>query len=106
MNFKDKFYIFKCSMLILSAMIGAGLASGQEVVIFFAQYGFVSIFFLIALFFLLYFGLNLFLKFGAKKYSTDFLKDNKFFKLFECFSLIIFLIIGSAMMACLNELLN
>jgi uncharacterized membrane protein YkvI len=37
-------------MLILSAIIGAGIASWQVVVIFFAQYGFISIVFLVVLF--------------------------------------------------------
>lgn len=100
------FYIFKCSMLILSVVIGAGLASGQEVVTSFAQYGFVSLFFLIFLFFLFFYGLNLFLKFGNINYSVDFVRNNKFFKVFEAVSLIIFLIIGSAMLACVDELLN
>lgn len=100
------FYIFKCSMLILSVVIGAGLASGQEVVTSFAQYGFASLFFLILLFFLFFYGIILFLKFGKNHYSIDFIKNNKFFKVFEIFSLVIFLIIGSAMLACIDQLLT
>lgn len=45
------------------------------------------------------------MKFG-NNYSNDFIKNNKFFKAFESLSLIIFLIIGAAMLACVNELLN
>jgi uncharacterized membrane protein YkvI len=92
-------------MLILSVIIGAGFASGQEVVTSFAQYGFISLFFLILLFFLFFKGLSLFLQFG-NKYSNDFIKNNKFFKIFESLSLVIFLIIGSAMLAGVDDLLS
>lgn len=100
------FEIFKASMLILSAIIGAGLASGQEIVTFFVQYGFMSIFFLILLFFLLFYGFNAFLNFSKKKFNYDLNKKNKFIKFFDILMFFFFLVIGAAMLACLNELMN
>src|SRR5690554_3968762 len=105
-RFKGFSSIFKTSMLILSSIIGAGLASGQEIVIFFVQYGFVSLFFLILLFFLLFFGLKMFLNFGKKEFDNDFKKENKFVKVFDILMFLMFLVIGSAMLACLNELMS
>lgn len=98
--------IFKTSMLILSAILGAGLASGQEIVTFFVQYGFVSLFFLILLFFLLFFGLNMFLNFGRIEFENNFKRKEKFIKIFDILMFFIFLIIGASMLACLNELMN
>lgn len=92
-------------MLIVGTIIGAGLASGQEIVVFFAQYGFVSLFFLIAVFALFYFGFREFLCFGKNCYEIDF-KKNKVFAIFDGFSFFIFIAIGSAMLAGANSLLS
>ncbi len=94
-------------MLILGIVIGAGFASGQEVVVFFAQYGFISLFFLIIFFFLFFYGLKLFLEFGQKeKYAIDYANNKAKFHVLDNFSLIVFVVIGSSMLASANELLN
>lgn len=92
-------------MLIVGTIIGAGLASGQEIVVFFAQYGFVSLFFLIAVFALFYFGFREFLCFGKNCYEIDF-KKNKVFAIFDGFSFFIFIAISSAMLAGANALFS
>ncbi len=102
-----KFYeIFKYSMLIVGTIVGVGLASGQEIVVFFAQYGFISLVFLIPIFILFYFGIKTFLNFGKYKYNLDFIRKSKIFLIFNIISLIIFSIIGSSMIAGINNLLN
>lgn len=102
---KNFFKVFKFSMLIVGTIIGAGLASGQEVVVFFAQYGFVSLFFLVGIFLLFFFGFREFMCFGKRCYSADF-KQNKVFFTFDCFSFVIFIVVGSAMLAGANSLLS
>lgn len=99
--------VFGGAMLILGATIGAGLASGQEVVIFFAKYGFVSIFYAFIFFILFAYGLLTLLKYGQMlKNKPDFLtkhKDN--FILESCFA-IIFLIFSATMLTGAESLLN
>lgn len=102
---KDFKTVFKFSMLIVGAIVGAGLASGQEIVVFFAQYGFVSVFFVVPIFFLFYFGIKQFLGNGRVFYAVDFNKS-KVFKVYDLFSIIIFVAIGSAMISGGNSLLN
>lgn len=92
-------------MLIVGTIIGAGLASGQEIVVFFAQYGFVSIFFLIGVFAVFFFGFKEFLCFGKRCYKVEF-ESNKIFSIFDGFSFLIFIAIGSAMLAGANSLLS
>ena len=103
---KDFFYSLKFSFLILGAIIGAGLASGQEIVVFFTQYGFVSLLFLPLIFIAIYLGLKQTMGFGKICYTSDFLKNNKTMMFFDYLSLIFLTIIGSAMLAGANELCN
>lgn len=94
-------------MLILGSTIGAGFASGQEIVIFFAQYGFVSIFYA-ALFFIIFaYCLTQLLKYGNMlQQKPDFLIKHKSSFLFESVCGIIFLIFSSTMLAGAESLLN
>ena len=94
-------------MLILGSTIGVGLASGQEVVIFFAQYGFISIIFAFLFFILFTYGLIQLLKYGNMlQQKPDFLKNHKQNYLLESFSSIIFLIFSATMLAGAESLLN
>ena len=92
-------------MLIIGTIVGAGLASGQEIVVFFAQYGFVSVFFIVPIFLIFFFGVKQFLCFGANGYAVEF-KDNKGLKIFENLSFAIFVIVSASMLAGANELLS
>lgn len=92
-------------MLIVGTIVGAGLASGQEIVVFFAQHGFISIIFLVPVFFVFNYGIKQFLSYGKRYYTVDF-KENKIFRLYDFLSFFIFVAIGSAMVAGGNELLN
>ena len=94
-------------MMILGAVIGAGLASGQEIVIFFAQYGFVSIVFAFLFFALFAYGLTQFLKYGKfTSKNPDFLKKYPKNFIFESCEGVIFLIFSSTMVAGAESLLN
>ena len=75
---KDIGYIF----LILGTTIGAGLASGQEIVLFFAQYGFVSILFVILFAIIFAISIKILLNYGNlmqknanfnKKYKNEYI---------------------------------
>lgn len=101
---KEFFVALKFSLLVVGAIVGAGLASGQEIVVFFAQYGFVSVFFLIGLFFLFLFGIKQFLSFGKVYYSPDFKNNSGAMKVFDYCSILFLAVIGSAMLAGVNEL--
>ena len=94
-------------MMILGAVIGAGLASGQEIVIFFAQYGFVSILFAFLFFILFSYGLIQTLKYGKFiSQKADFLQNNQKNFIFSSCEGIIFLIFSSTMVAGADSLLN
>lgn len=102
---KEKFvgYI----MLILGSTIGAGLASGQEIVIFFAKFGYVSIIF--AVFFILIFAYSIYtlLNYGRLiSLKPDFIKKYKNEYIFESSYSIIFLVFSSTMIAGADSLLN
>lgn len=93
--------------LLLGTIIGAGFCSGKEICVYFAKYGFGSLFFL-PLFFLIYFFLfRMFLNLGRKKDYPDFSAfnseygKNNFFDLMLCF---IYIIFSSAMFACIQEM--
>ncbi len=78
-------------MLVVGTIVGAGLASGQEIVVFFAQYGFVSLFFNVAIFFIFFFGIRNFLRFEKCTYENDF-KKKKISNIFDIISIVIFAI--------------
>ena len=101
-NFKT---VFKFTMLVVGTIVGAGLASGQEIVVFFAQYGFVSLFFNVAIFFIFFFGIRNFLRFEKCTYENDF-KKKKISNIFDIISIVIFAIIGSTMLAGASQLLS
>lgn len=99
--------VFSGVMLILGATIGAGLASGQEVVIFFAQYGFVSLLYAFIFFILFAYGLIEILKYGQMlQKKPDFLQKHKSNFVFESICAIIFLIFSATMLAGAESLLN
>ncbi len=94
-------------MLILGSTIGAGLASGQEIVLFFAQYGFVSLPFLLAFVFLFSFSILTLFKFG--KISTkekDFDKTIKHQVFFDSCGNAIFIIFSATMVSGIESLFN
>ena len=97
---QEKSYTFDHVSLILGATIGAGFASGQEIVTFFSRFGFVSIFFAIIFFILFSYSINLLLNIGKKNYT--FFSSNYILKS----SLnVIFFIVSANMLAGANELL-
>lgn len=61
---RESICIFQAVSVILGAIIGAGFASGREIVSFFAEYGFLSLIFLIPLFFVFFFSIKLLLTCG------------------------------------------
>ena len=100
---KDIGYIF----LILGTTIGAGLASGQEIVLFFAQYGFVSILFVILFAIIFAISIKILLNYGnLMQKNANFNKKYKNEYIFESASGIIFLIFSSIMLAGAESLLN
>lgn len=93
--------------LVLGTIIGAGFCSGKEICVYFARFGFSSLFFL-PLFFVLYFFLfKLFLSLGRETDYPDFSAFNKqygknnFFDLVLAFTYVVF---SSAMFACIGEM--
>ena len=98
---------FASVMLILGTVIGAGFASGQEIVVFFAQYGFVSIIFAFLFFILFSYGIFEILKYGKfKQKNPDFIKEYPKNCIFDSFEGIIFLIFSSTMIAGAEQLLT
>ena len=98
---------FGSIVLILGAVIGAGLASGQEVVVFFARYGFISILFAFLFFILFAYGLFQILKYGKfKQKCPDFQKKYPKSFIFESCEGVIFLIFSATMVAGAESLLN
>lgn len=98
---------FGSIMLILGAVIGAGLASGQEIVVFFARYGFVSIIFSFLCFILFAYGLYELMKYGKfKQKLPDFSKKYKNNFVFDSCEGLIFLIFSATMVAGAESLLN
>lgn len=92
-------------MLILGSTIGAGLASGQEIVVFFARYGHVSILFAAVFFVVFAFSIKILLEYGTNcNYVPDFEQKSNF--LMESCSNIIFLIFSSSMLAGAESLLS
>ena len=98
---------FSSVMLILGAVIGAGFASGQEIVVFFAQYGFASIISAFLFFILFSYGIYEILKYGKNKQKNpNFIKKYPKNYIFNSFEGIIFLIFSATMVAGAEELLN
>ena len=101
---KNIFTCLKYSFLIIGAIVGAGLASGQEIVIFFAQYGFISLFFLPFLFYFFYIGIKQSFIFGKISYSCDFNNKTREIKLYKYLSIFFLIVIGAAMLSGINNL--
>lgn len=59
--------VFLCTMLIVGTMMGAGFCSGKEIVVYFARFGPVALFFVPALFLLYFFMFRTFMMFGRGK---------------------------------------
>ncbi len=102
--------IYIATMLILGSYIGAGFCSGKEVAIYFANYGFYSLFFVPIFFVLNYFMFKFFLNLGNKNQNKTFGDLNKdiFFKggLLNFLMILVCLIFSSAMYAGLFEISN
>ncbi len=80
--------IFKTSAIIIGAIIGAGFASGKEIFEYFAKYGICSLFFVIPLFFVIFFFVYTYLKFGENKEDFNLKQSNKYLcKQFKIFNL-------------------
>lgn len=97
-----KSYIFDYVALILGATIGAGFASGQEIVTFFARFGFVSVFFVVLFCVIFAYCLNLLLSFSKNSCYNN-LKNNCYL---NSILSIIFFMISANMLAGTNELLS
>lgn len=91
---------FKHICVIIGTMIGAGFVTGKEISVYFAQYGILSLFFLIPLFFVFYSFIYLLLK-HLKSNSS--LLNKKYFKIIL---LIINLIISASMFSACKQLIN
>ena len=98
---------FSYVMLILGSTIGAGLASGQEIVLFFAQYGYISLIFLFIFVLLFSFSILTLFKFGKIiSQQKDFEKTIKHQVFFDSCGNIIFLIFSATMVAGIESLFN
>ena len=93
--------------LVLGTIIGAGFCSGKEICVYFAKFGFSSLFFL-PLFFVIYFFLfKLFLSLGREKDYKDFSSFNKQYGKNNFFDVVLgltYVVFSSAMFACLGEM--
>lgn len=78
--------IFTLVCLILATIIGAGFASGKEIVVFFTNYGLISFLTITLSFFLFYFSVKLFLNYSKTFNTKNIFEVNK--QLFGKFSAI------------------
>ncbi len=78
--------IFTLVCLILATIIGAGFASGKEIVVFFSSYGLISFTTITLSFFLFYFSVKLFLNYSKTFKTKNIFEVNK--QLFGKFSVI------------------
>ena len=101
--------IMPAIFLIVGSIIGAGFASGRELSLFFAEFGYNSLYFLPIVFILFYYCFKLFLSIGAKQKFNNVFEINNlsnsspFFNASIC---IIFMVYASAMFAGSVEVLS
>jgi uncharacterized membrane protein YkvI len=101
--------IFLCVFLITSSIIGAGFASGRELSLFFAEFGYASLYFLPIVFILFYYCFKLFLTIGSKQTYENVLDINKRANcsiFFNITIIVIFLIYSAAMFSGAVEVLS
>lgn len=92
--------------LIVGSIIGAGFASGREISLFFAEFGWASLFFLPIAFILFYFAFKIFLTIGSKEQFENILELNKKTNssvFFDITIVAIYVIYASAMFSCCVE---
>ena len=100
--------VFAATSLIVGSIIGAGFASGRELSLFFAEFGFSSLYFLPIVFILFYYLFKLFLSIGAKQKFENVFEINKVAgssPFFNVAVIVIFLIYAAAMFAGAVEVL-
>ena len=93
--------------LLLGTTIGAGFCSGKEICVYFAKFGFSSLFFLPMFFFIYYFLFKTFLNLGRAQDYPDFSAFNKKYcksTFFDTVLLFTYVIFSSAMFACIGEM--
>lgn len=93
--------------LLLGTIIGAGFCSGKEICVYFAKFGFSSLFFLPMFFFIYYFLFKTFLNLGRAQDYPDFSAFNKKYgksAFFDVVLLFTYVIFSSAMFACIGEM--
>lgn len=93
--------------LIVGCIIGAGFASGRELSLFFAKFGYSSLYFLPIVFILFYYLFKTFLSLGKQKFDNVFEMNKKFGgSIFFNFAVVgVFLIYAAAMFAGAVEVL-
>lgn len=101
--------IFLCIFLITSSIIGAGFASGRELSLFFAEFGYASLYFLPIVFILFYYCFKMFLTIGSRQHFDNILDVNKKINcsiFFNITIITIFLIYAAAMFSGAVEVLS
>ena len=101
--------IWQVVFLIVGSIIGAGFASGRELSLFFAEFGYASLYFLPIVFILFYYSFKLFLTIGSKIKYTNILDVNKTTNssiFFNLTIIIVYLIYSSAMFSGSVEILS
>ena len=93
--------IIICIFSIIGLVVGAGFASGREIVSFYSRFGICSVFSVILSFFVFWFLFNNLLNFDEK--ST---KNSKKVSFSQIISLIITFVFSSSMFASVNNLIN
>lgn len=95
--------------LIVGSIIGAGFASGRELSLFFAEFGYNSLYFLPIVFILFYYCFKMFLTLGSTKKFENVFEINRLTNsspFFNTSVVIIFIIYASAMFAASVEVLS
>ena len=98
-----------CVFLITSSIIGAGFASGRELSLFFAEFGYASLYFLPIVFILFYYCFKMFLIIGSRRHFENILDVNKQINcsiFFNITIIAIFLIYAAAMFSGAVEVLS
>lgn len=98
---------FSSIFLLLGTIIGAGFCSGKEICVYFARFGFSSLFFLPLFFVIYYFLFKTFLNLGRKKDYTDFSSFNADYgksKFFDFALVATYVVFSAAMFAGVGEM--
>ncbi|MDD4815845.1 MAG: hypothetical protein PHQ62_01725 [Clostridia bacterium] len=101
--------LFSVIFLMVGTIIGAGFASGREISLFFAEFGYDSLFFLPIVFILFYYCFKLFLSIGSKNAFANILSLNRRTNssvFFNIAIIVIFFVYSSAMFSASVEVLS